>query len=71
MGDVRMCAVLDMLFNLGAPTFKKFKKCIAALKIGDWENASVEMLDSRWAKQVGKRSLRLADQIRTGQWNQH
>ena len=29
-----------------------------------WATASVEMLDSRWAKQVGVRATRLSDRIK-------
>jgi len=31
---------------------------------GDWPTAANEMLDSRWARQVGRRATELADIIR-------
>jgi lysozyme len=32
----------------------------------DYEEAADEMLDSKWAEQVGTRAVRLADQMRRG-----
>ena len=37
---------------------------IAGIEAGDWEKAAVEMMDSRWATQVGARAERLRDRIR-------
>ena len=30
----------------------------------NWETASIEMLDSKWANQVGERANRLSDRIK-------
>jgi GH24 family phage-related lysozyme (muramidase) len=46
--------------HLGYPTFGIF---IAGVNAGDWNKAAVEMMDSRWAKQVGARAERLRDRI--------
>lgn len=53
--------LLNMAFNLGLPRLIKFRRMLRALQAGDWENARKEALDSRWAKQVGKRAERIAD----------
>ena len=50
----------DMAFNLGF-RLKGFRKMFAALREGDYEGAAREMLDSRWARQVGKRARELAE----------
>ena len=55
--------IVNMCFNMGAPRLSKFKKFIAAVNEADWTTAGVEMLDSRWAKQVGNRATRLKDRI--------
>ena len=34
-------------------------------EVGDYETAAVEMLDSRWADQVGARATLLAEMMRT------
>lgn len=51
--------LINMCFNLGAPRLSKFKKFIAAINDEQWIEAAVEMMDSRWAKQVGSRAERL------------
>ena len=59
-------ALVDMMFNLGFTRFKGFKKMIAAIKEKDWNLAADEMLDSKWAKQVGQRAIELAEMVRSG-----
>ena len=56
--------IVNMCFNMGAPRLAKFKKFIAGVDSGDWNTAAVEMMDSRWAKQVGVRAERLRDRIK-------
>tara|TARA_B100000073_G_scaffold303614_1_gene271762 strand:+ start:157 stop:591 length:435 start_codon:yes stop_codon:yes gene_type:complete len=55
--------IVNMCFNMGAPRLSKFKKFIAAVNDGNWSTAAVEMMDSRWATQVGARAERLRDRI--------
>lgn len=57
-------AVIDMAFNLGRGRLMGFKKARAALQKKDYQTASAEMLDSKWAKQVKGRALTLADMVR-------
>ena len=56
--------IVNMCFNMGAPRLSQFKKFIKAIHDEDWATASVEMLDSRWANQVGVRATRLSDRIK-------
>lgn len=58
----------NMCFNMGIAGLLQFKKFLTALRLGDYDQAATEMLDSKWAKQVGTRATRLAEQIRTGVW---
>lgn len=51
--------LINMCFNLGAPRLSKFKKFITAINDEQWIEAAVEMMDSRWARQVGPRAERL------------
>jgi len=67
LSEVRQRVVADMIFNLGLPRFKQFKNMIAALEAGDWAEAANQMMDSKWAKQVGKRAERLRDMMETGE----
>lgn len=51
--------LVNMCFNLGAPRLSKFKKFIDAINDEQWIEAAIEMMDSRWATQVGPRAERL------------
>lgn len=64
----RQAVVLNMAFNLGINRLMLFRRMRGAYDGGDYERASIEMLDSRWADQVGRRATELAQQMRTGQW---
>ena len=57
-----------MAFNLGLSGLMSFKKMIAAIEVGDFETASYEMLNSKWANQVTNRAHELAEQMLTGEW---
>ena len=68
LDDVRRCAVVDLLYNLGAFKFYKFRNFSLALKNGYWELAAQHLENSLWFKQVGRRGPRICALIRTGQW---
>ena len=67
LNEVRQIVIIDMIYNMGLQGVKKFKKMRKAIKDGDWEKAADEMLDSRWAKQVGERATELAEIMKTGE----
>jgi len=56
--------IVNMTFNMGRPRLSNFKKFISYINENKWEEASKEMLNSAWAKQVGKRAQRLSDRIK-------
>lgn len=60
----RRDVIMNMCFNLGLPTLLKFENMIAALSAHQYQRAADEMLDSLWARQVGKRAERLAETMR-------
>ena len=66
--DVRQAAVVEMIYNMGLPRFVTFRKMIEALIAGDYEGAAREALDSKWARQVGKRAEEVAQMFRSGLW---
>lgn len=67
LDDVRKNVVVDMVFNMGLPTFKTFKGTIDHIKRGEYKDASRHMLDSLWARQVKGRAVRLARMMETGE----
>ena len=68
LDEVRQEAIINIFLNLGATKFRLFKRALSAMEEGDYETASTEFLDSRWAKQVGGRALELTDIIRSGEY---
>jgi lysozyme len=58
--------LVNMSFNMGRSSLSKFKKMRAAVASEDFGRAADEMLDSRWAGQVGGRAVELAGQMRRG-----
>jgi len=65
---VRQRVLVDMGFNLGIPTLLKFQNMWTAIEEEDFETAADEAMDSRWAKQVGRRAERLCQAMSTGEW---
>jgi len=68
LDEVRQAVVIDMVFNMGIAGFKHFKKTIEHIAMGMYQHAAAEMLDSRWAYQVGKRAVELSKMMTTGKW---
>jgi lysozyme len=65
--QLRKEAVINLVFNMGMATFKKFKKTIAFIEAGEYERAGTELLDSNYARQVGERSQRVANMLADGE----
>ena len=68
INDERRAVLINMAFNLGVNGLCKFKNMLSAIKKHDYELAAKEMLNSRWATQVGDRADELAQIMRTGKW---
>lgn len=58
--------LMDMAFNMGPYFLNKFPTLSKAIKEGNFELASNEILSSKYASQVGKRAIRNAVALRTG-----
>jgi len=73
MNDVRQCALVNMVFNLGQAGVMKFKKMIAAIKANNWEEAANQAKDSLWYRQLKDsgdppgRAKRIVAELRTGE----
>tara|TARA_A100001391_G_scaffold149095_1_gene106595 strand:+ start:1707 stop:2129 length:423 start_codon:yes stop_codon:yes gene_type:complete len=68
LDEVRKNAMINLVFNLGLSRLRKFEKALFAMSEQDWETASKELLDSRWAEQVGQRAVEIAEMVRTGEY---
>ena len=66
LDNVRQLVVLSMLFQMGMTRFLGFDRMIIALRSGNYQTASQEMINSLWAKQTPTRAQKLAGWMKTG-----
>lgn len=57
--------IANMLFNMGLGRMKAFKGMKRNVDARQWDKAADEMVDSRWYNQVGERSKRLVERMRS------
>lgn len=55
----RQRVMLDMEFNMGPTRLAGFKNMLNCITVGDYAGAQTEMLNSKWAQQVGQRAVTL------------
>lgn len=60
--------LVNMAYNMGVNGLLKFKNTLAHIRTGSYDEAADEMLNSKWAKQVGNRAFELSKQMRTGRF---
>ena len=68
LDTVRYEGLMNFVFNVGIGTALKFVNAMAAIKEKDFDTGATELLNSRWAEQVGQRAIEVAEQIRTGEY---
>lgn len=70
LSDSRRLVVADIVFNIGFTKWSRgFVKANQAIRDKDYKKAAEEMLDSKWARQVGRRAIKLARVMETGIWD--
>ena len=67
LDDARQRALINLSYNVGTTTLLKFKKTLQYLEDGSYEEAAKEVLDSRWANQVGRRAIFISNVFLTGE----
>lgn len=65
LDNVRKGIMINMAFNLGY-RLRGFRKMLSALEAKDYSTAALEMLDSKWARQVKGRANELASRMSSG-----
>lgn len=68
LDEVRQEVLVNMCFNLGIGKLNEFRKMWGYINADDFKAAADEMLDSKWATQVGLRATRLSAAMRTGRF---
>ena len=67
LDDLAKETIIEMVFQLGKTGVSKFRNMWKALQHDppNYERASLEMLDSRWASQTPNRSKKMSDHMRS------
>jgi len=68
LDHVRQEVIVQMAYQLGVGGVDTFRRMIGAISQGDYEKASAEMLDSRWAAQTPSRAKEMAKVMKHGTW---
>ena len=68
VNQAREDALTNMAFNLGRQRLSGFKKMFSAIKDGNFDLAAAEMLDSKYARDVGQRAVELSNQLSSGEY---
>ena len=66
VSDNRYYALCNMAYNLGVAGLLKFKNMWASIEADDWTGAADHAMDSKWARQVGVRAIRVTSLLRDG-----
>jgi lysozyme len=66
LSENRQRVLANMAFNLGVDGLLKFKNTLSYIQNGNYSEAAKAMLESKWAKQVGERAVRLSKMMEAG-----
>lgn len=68
LDDARQGVLLNMSFQMGVDGLLGFVRTLERIRVGDYSGAAASMLESKWAKQTPARAKRMAEQMKTGDW---
>ena len=71
LDETRQAAMVELHFNLGLSTLRTFRKTLGLMEAAAagsvaWHDVGRELLNSKWADQVGRRSQIIADMLIIG-----
>ncbi len=66
LNDARQDCFADMAFNLGAHGLLTFTTYLGFVKAGQYDAAADDLATTAWAREVGHRADRIAEQMRLG-----
>lgn len=56
---------IDVVFNMGINTWMSFRMTRSYMELNEWEKAGDELLNSKYAEQVGRRAIFNSEQLRS------
>jgi lysozyme len=66
ISDERKAALCNLAFNLGEHTLSTFTTFIGLVLARDWNGAADDLVQTRYATEVGPRAQRICDKLRSG-----
>lgn len=66
LDDLRQDCLVNQAFNMGVHGLLGFGTYLGLVKAGNYAEAANDEMHTLWARQVGDRAARLAEQMRTG-----
>lgn len=66
--EVRANALLDMAYNMGVAGLLTFRNTLRLVEAGDYVKAAANMRQSKWYRQVGRRSRAVCAMMETGRY---
>lgn len=69
LNEVRQAVLINMAINFGRSRLSEFRDMRIAILKKNFTLAAIEMLDSKWAKQLTNRANRLAHLMESGEWS--
>ena len=67
----RQAILISLAYQLGIAGAMAFKKMWAAIANKDFNEAVIQMMDSKWAKQTRNRAIRQSNTMRSGSLDQY
>jgi lysozyme len=68
LSEARRAVLVSMVFQLGLKGASGFKTTLKHIQKGEFEQASKQMLKSKWAKQTPNRVKELSEMMLTGEY---
>ncbi len=68
LDEVRRCALINMVFQMGVAGVAGFTNSLRMLKEKRWDDAAVNLAKSRWYNQTPNRAKRVIATFKTGTW---
>lgn len=68
LDEIRRCALINMVFQMGVAGVAGFTNSLRMLKEKRWDDAAVNLAKSRWYNQTPNRAKRVIATFKTGTW---
>ena len=68
LDEVRRCALINMVFQMGEAGVAGFTNSLRLLQQKRWDEAAVNLAQSKWYKQTPNRAKRVISTFKTGTW---